>query len=395
MTEYIKCAMRNLSRKKFRTVLTMISIGIGVASVVLISAIGDIGKEAMNNELNGLGVGSVSISVDRQFNNILLKKSDVSTIEKMNGIESVVPVMMEYSSISMRGLVANVAIWGIDAGADQIFSLNSRYGKLLSKNDISSGTNVCLVDTNTAVGFYERENIVGKSIKLLIAGNYVDFTVAGIVESGGNAMQNLIGDYLPMFVYVPYSTMQRLLGRSGFDRIAVKVDSSTDVDAAAESIVHGLEIGNGTKGAYMAENMAQQKDKLNNLMNIVTALLSAIAAISLVVAGLGIMTVMLVSVNERTKEIGIKKSIGANSVIIMYEFLAEAFAISTIGSLIGAAFGAVIALFGCIIFKLKFILNIKMILFVISFAVASGMIFGAYPSWVASKLKPVDALRHE
>ncbi|MEG2404922.1 MAG: ABC transporter permease, partial [Oscillospiraceae bacterium] len=239
MTEYIKCAMRNLSRKKFRTVLTMISIGIGVASVVLISAIGDIGKEAMNNELNGLGVGSVSISVDRQFNNILLKKSDVSTIEKMNGIESVVPVMMEYSSISMRGLVANVAIWGIDAGADQIFSLNSRYGKLLSKNDISSGTNVCLVDTNTAVGFYERENIVGKSIKLLIAGNYVDFTVAGIVESGGNAMQNLIGDYLPMFVYVPYSTMQRLLGRSGFDRIAVKVDSSTDVDAAAESIVHG------------------------------------------------------------------------------------------------------------------------------------------------------------
>lgn len=393
--EYARCALRNLGRKKFRTMLTIASIAIGVASVVLISIIGDVGKVAMNDELNGLGIGSISISVDKQRTDILLGEGDLSAISKLSDVESAVPIMMEYSSLSMRGLIANVAIWGIDSGVDQIFSLTPRYGKLFTKSDIASGANVCLVDTGTAMGFYERENIVGKQLRLLIAGKYTDFTVAGVVDSGGNAMQSLIGDYLPMFVYVPYSTMQRISGQNSFSQIAVKVKNNTEVDQTAASIVHGLEVKNSAKGAYTVENVAQQKDKLNNLMNIATTLLSAIAAISLIVAGLGIMTVMLVSVNERTREIGIKKSIGANRVVIMCEFLVEAFTISLIGSASGAGLGIVFAALGCAIIGAQLIVDMGMIIFVLSFAVVSGMIFGAYPSWMASKLKPVDALRHE
>ena len=395
MMEYVKFALQNLGRKKFRTSLTIISIAIGVASVVLISTIGEVGKKAMNEELNGLGIGSISISVDKQRTDILLNESDLTAIGKIDDVESAVPIMMQYSSVSMRGLIANVAIWGIDAGVDQIFSLKSRYGKLFSKGEVASGANVCLVDTNTALGFYERENIVGKQLRILIAGTYTDFTVVGVVDSGGNAMQNLIGDYLPMFVYIPYSTMQRLSGYSSFDQIAVKVKDVTDVEQASASIIHELEIHNSAKGAYSAENIAQQKDKLNNLMNIVTILLSAIAGVSLVVAGLGIMTVMLVSVNERTREIGIKKSIGANRIVILCEFLAEAFTISTIGTTAGAALGVAIAAIGCAIFNMQLILNTSMLIFVICFAILSGMIFGVYPSWVASNLRPVDALRHE
>lgn len=395
MNEYVKCALKNLRRKKFRTLLTIMSIAIGVASVVLISTIGDVGKSAINEELSNLGIGSLSISVDKQRTDIALSESDLSVIEQMGDVESAVPIMMEYSSLSMRGLVANTAIWGIDAGANQIISLNPSFGNLFSKGDIASGANICLVDENTALGFYGRENIVGKKLRLQIAGSYADFTVSGVVESGGNAMQSLIGDYLPMFVYVPYTTMQRLSGRSSFDQIAVKVQNSTEVETTAEHILRNLELQNGAKGAYSAENIAQQKDKLNNLMGIVTAILSAIAGISLVVAGLGIMTVMLVSVNERTREIGIKKSIGANRGVIMCEFLAEAFTISAIGGVSGAAVGLLVAALGCALVQIDLVINLPMIFFTIGFAIFSGMAFGAYPSWMASNLKPVDALRYE
>jgi len=395
MREYIKCALRNLGRKKLRTVLTVASIAIGVASVVLISTIGDVGKFAINNELNSLGLGSLSISVSKQRTDLALQQGDLEIIENMRQVESAIPIIVEYSSLSMRGLVANVAIWGIDEGANQIISLSPNYGNLFTRSDIASESNFCLVDSNTAKGFYGRENIVGKQMRILIGGSYEDFTVVGVVQSGGNAMQNLIGEYLPMFVYVPYTTMQRLLGRSSFDRIAVKVHDSAVVDQAAKDIVKGLEYANRTKGGYNAENIAQQKDNLNNLLSIVATILSSIAGISLVVAGLGIMTVMLVSVNERTREIGIKKSIGASRGIIMSEFLVEAFTISSIGSMIGVVVGVLLALIGCMLFHIEVLLNVRMILFTVTFAVVSGVICGVYPSWIASNLRPVDALRYE
>jgi len=135
MREYIKCALRNLGRKKLRTVLTVASIAIGVASVVLISTIGDVGKFAINNELNSLGLGSLSISVSKQRTDLALQQGDLETIENMRQVESAIPIIVEYSSLSMRGLVANVAIWGIDEGANQIISLSPNYGKkILSVN---------------------------------------------------------------------------------------------------------------------------------------------------------------------------------------------------------------------------------------------------------------------
>lgn len=395
MIEYIKCAMRNLGRKKFRTFLTISSIAIGVASVVLISTIGDVGKNAINNELSSLGIGSLSISVDKQRSDIVLQEDDLKTIKTLAPVESAVPIMMEYSSLTMRGLVANAAVWGVDSGANQIISLTPIYGDLFTRSEIASGANICLVDENTAKAFYSRTNIVGKRLKLLLGGSYEEFIVSGVVESGGNAMQNLIGEYLPMFVYVPYTAMQRLSGRDGFDQIAVKVKSDIEVDTAANDILHSLEIANDAKGGYAAQNIAQQKEKLNNLMNIVTSILSIIAGISLVVAGLGIMTVMLVSVNERTREIGIKKSIGASRSVIMFEFLTETLSISILGSLTGALIGILIAALGCLVLHIQLIINIKMIFFSIGFAVLSGVIFGVYPSWVASNLRPVDALRYE
>lgn len=395
MTEYVKCAMRNLGRKRFRTALTIASIAIGVASVVLIDTIGNVGQYAINQELGALGLGSISISVDKQRNDIVLEESDLAVIEGQTYVESAVPVIMEYSSITMRSLVGNAAIWGVGSGADQIFALTPKYGSLFTSSDISSGANVCLLDVNTASSFYHRENIVGKRLQLLIGGSYEEFTVVGVVESGGNAMQSLLGQYLPMFVYVPYTTLKRLSGRAGFDQIAVTVSDAQRVEQTAGELVRALERESGTDGAYRSENIAQQKDQLNNLLGIVKSILSTVAGISLVVAGLGIMTVMLVSVNERTREIGIKKSIGASRTVIMAEFLFEAFLISLLGGGIGAGTGLLLALLGCAAVGVKLITSVGSIVFAVLFAVVLGVMFGVYPSWIACSMRPVDALRFE
>lgn len=395
ITEYVKCAIRNLNRKRFRTGLTIASIAIGVASVVLIDIIGNVGQNAMNQELGALGFGSLSISVDSRRDDIMLEQTDLQAIESQPSVESAVPVMLEYSSMTMRSLVGNAAIWGVGSGADQVFALSPKYGSLFSRSDISSAANVCLLDVSTANSFYHRENIVGKRLQLFIGGSYQEFTVIGIVESGGNAMQSLIGQYLPMFVYVPYTTLQRLSGRTGFDQIAVTVSDTAQVEQTADELVRVLEQNSGADGAFRSENVAQQKDRLNNLMGIVKSILSTVAGISLVVAGLGIMTVMLVSVNERTREIGIKKSIGASRIVIMAEFLSEAFLISLLGGGIGAGVGVLLAFLGCAIVGAQLVLSAGTILFAVGFAVVLGVLFGVYPSWIACRMSPVDALRFE
>ena len=391
----IRCALRGLMRKRSRTALTLCSIAIGVASVVLIVTISDIGKRAIDRELSDLGLGSLTISADQETVMAGLSHDDLVMIEETDEVESAVPIMLEYSKMGMRALSADAAIWGIDSGSDQVIHLSPRYGRLFTRTDIESSANVCLIDENVANAFYGRSNIVGKQVELLIGGTYEWFEVVGIVASGGNAMQDLIAELFPMFVYVPYTTMQRVSGRYSIDQIAVQLADGVDVEQVGSDIIQKLEIKKGTEGAFRAENVAKQKDRFNAMLDIVTLVLSAIAGVSLIVAGLGIMTVMLVSVNERTSEIGIKKAIGATNRTIMREFLVEAFLLSLIGSLTGVLIGIAVAWLGCIATGITLSTNIAMIGICIITSTGIGLVFGAYPSTVAAKLRPVEALRHE
>ena len=384
---------RNVFRKKLRSVLTIVGITVGVFSVIIISTIGEVGKATINQEIDSIGMSGLTVRTVKSESQLFT--TQLQAVKQLDEVSDAMPLMLEYAESIMRGLKTDCAVWGIDSEAQNIVTMNLLHGRYINQSDVASNNNVCIVDESYAEKIYKRSNIVGKTVEISMNGHLEEFEIIGVVETGGNIMQGLIGNYIPCFIYLPYTTLKSYTGKSNFDQIAVKLKSDADPDLTAQEIKTSLSgvLGNGE--TIRVENMVAQREQLDNILGIVTLVLSVIAGISLIVAGLSIMTVMLVSVSERTKEIGIKKSIGASKRKIMMEFLTESFLISAIGSLTGVISGVLISVVGCAIFGMSPLLNYTMIFFSAFFATATGVLFGVYPAMQAAKLRPVDALRSE
>ncbi len=397
MPDVLFCALKNLSRKRLRTFLTMGSITIGVTMVVIVSMISSAGRTAVNRELENLGVSGLSISTNASASpdgQKGISSENLNLIRSTSHVETAMPLMIEYSLSTLRTIQSNTLICGIDAGARQAISLTLKHGRLISRGDLKSSALVCVVDETLAREAYGRENITGKTITLQIAGAQEEFRIIGVAEAGSSLLQSL-GEFIPSMVYVPYSTLQALTGRENFDQVAVRVDASADVAATENLILNRLRRTAGNNDFFRTDNLSTQRDKLGNLLDIVSLVLTAISGISLIVSGLGIMTIMLVSVNERTREIGVKKAIGASCGRILFEFLAEAVVISLLGSLIGVAVGGGISWFGMQAFGMSVPFVWTDFALLIAFSVLLGAVFGVYPAVKAARLRPVDALRLE
>lgn len=397
MLEMLKIAVRNLTRKSMRTWLTIASISIGIASVVVIGAIGDAGKAAVTSELDNMGITGLSVSTAAYGTSttVHLQMDELNAIRELPSVENAMPLIMYYTDSTLKGEKSDSLVWGIDSGAKQVISLELLHGRLINKNDVEDTAKVCLVDQNYALTTYGRENIVGKTMQILMNGNEETYEIIGIVSAGSSIMQNVIGNYVPSIVYVPYTSLQEYAVINKFDQIAVKVNAGSDVEDAQSSIISALDQVSGTTGAFHAENLAKQRDQLMSMLDIITLVLSLIGGISLIVAGLGIMTIMLVSVTERTREIGIKKAIGAKNHKIMVEFLLEAVFITAIGSLLGALVGLGISMLGLMAVGMSTAIQWPTILNAIGVSMLIGVFFGVYPAYKASKLRPVEALRIE
>ena len=395
MTDYFKCAVRNLGRKQIRTLLTILGIAIGVASVVIIANIGQCGTNAVTGEMDSLGLSGLFISTSGKDHAAILDNQDLSMIKRINEVELTTPVMMTSTEVSVRNVNTDAVVWGIDCNAGSVVSLQTIYGRLFTQRDISIKAPVCLVDEGFAKKAYARDNIVGKKINLLCSGAMQEFTVVGIIKTGSGLLENALGDYIPTFIYAPYTTFQAMNQRSDFDDIAVKLKPKAEADTVGNLIVTKLNAKKGTAGAFLSTNLAKQKDGLLQIMGIVTLILSAVGAVSLFVASLSIMTTMLVSVTERTREIGIKKSLGASRLAIMAEFLFEAMTLSLIGSAAGIAVGSGVSWVLSVCFHTPLTFRPDIMLIAAAFAILSGTIFSIYPAYQASRLEPVDALRQE
>ena len=393
MVDILRCAWKSLSRKWTRTLLTVSGSMVGVTMVVSVSAISDAGKVAVNAELDNMGMNGLSVSANSGVQSGLTMEN-LEVIREQAGVESAMPLIIEYSTTILREANDNSLICGIDAGAKQVISLNLLYGRLIAPGDVKACAQVCMVDETVAKAAYGRENIVGKTLTVQYNGVAEEFEIIGITETGSSLLQNVV-EFIPGMVYVPYTTLQNLTGKSTFNQIAVRMDDAQDTVLTESRIIKALERTSGYTGGFRTDNLAVQKERVGSLMDIVTLILTAISGISLLVSGLGIMTIMLVSVNERTREIGIKKAIGASRHRILGEFLTEAVVISLLGSLGGLLLGYGACFAGLSLFGMDPSLQPVTIGVLIVFSVVIGGLFGVYPAVKASRLRPVDALRME
>lgn len=394
MIETLSYAMRNIFRKKSRAVLLMIGIIIGVTSVIVISCISACGTTAVNNELDSLGLSGMNISV-KEGKKLPLTNSELDIVLANNYIDSATPVMALPSSFQLGDSSSEVITWGINETAQDTVSLKVLFGRFFDKNDIASSARVCMVDKAFSSQNFGTDNIVGKTISVNINGAIEDYRVVGVLKTGSGMLQNALTGYVPSFVYIPYTTASEITGQNNYNQIITKLKAGADIDKLSDRITKNLNYSQGIDSGYTATNTEKQRDILANILNIVTLILTAIGAISLIVAGLSIMTVMLVSVSERKREIGIKKSIGASKRKIVSEFLTEAFLLSFLGAAMGVALGLVISYIGTAMMEMTLIIDWKSIGFTVLFAIISGVIFGVYPSIKAAKLKPIDALKYE
>ena len=397
MLGMIKLCFFGLKQRKGRTALISLSIAIGVFSVLIISIISDNGVNLINGELDSLGICGVSISKTATENEEMLSNDDLDNIKKQYYVESATPI------ITANGFLKNndnsaVLVCGIDENARSVISVETVSGEKIEYSDIVSKNMVCQIDEETAKEIFENKNPLGKKIDMFLCGEVNTFTVVGVVKESSSVLQTSVGELLPKLIYVPFTTLQKIMGTSKINQIAVDFSGEFSNDVCVEKIKSVI----GSKKIYSStlqvEDLNKQRNTLNNLLDIITVVLKLIGGISLIVSGIGIMTIMLVSVNEKTREIGIKKSIGAKKSNIVFEFIFESATISAIGGLLGL-FGVfltfIVVLIAKMFFSLLIVINIKTIFLILSASVICGIVFGVYPAIKASNLKPIDALRNE
>lgn len=375
-----------------RSFLTIAGIAIGVFAIVLISVLSETGSAKISQAMSDMGINSVMVQAQSDYDSDLSDK-DIEVLSHIGGVRKAMPLMGSYTESILCGKTEDCMVWGVNNEAKEIISLTAKHGRLISRGDVDGAKKVCVVDEELAVAAYGRSNIVGKTIQLYLGGEYYTFSVTGVAQSGVSSLQNMLSGIIPKFVYIPYTTMQELTGKSNYDKIAVLTEPTADSEVISEQITRGLSLNRISEEGISVNNLQQHKSQLDGILSTVKLLLSLVAGISLLVSGITVMTTMLASVGERRREIGIKKAIGAKNSTLAAEFLREGFVITALGGVVGIALGFVVSLVACAILGVAMQADLMLITASLVAAVLVGVIFSVYPALKAASMRPVEALR--
>ena len=396
--EYIKSAIKQIIGNGYRTLMTMLGIIVGIAAVIAVVSLGNGMTEFVKSELNGIAGNYGSISVDTSKTSERITQDDIEYVQAtVSDIYGLSPNMGTWGKITGNRGTFEVSVNGGSENMEYMSSNGIIKGRYFTRQQVESGQRVCVMLRDDAKKIFGTEEAIGMEVDLTIWGKTATYKVVGLRDSM-NRMYNFIMEGQDYFaqVEIPYTALGADFDyyMEDFNSVILFADQSvlnTKVNEVKEILTnrHGLR---GTK-AISGYSMADFSDELDKILGYATTFLLLVSVISLVVGGIGVMNIMLVSVTERTREIGIRKSIGAKTGAIMTQFLAEAAILTLIGGVIGIILGIILATIICTAIGFKVIVTPTSVLGAAFFSVVIGLFFGLYPARKAAKMKPIDALR--
>lgn len=404
ITESFITAIDAILANRMRSILTMLGVIIGVASVIALMAIGNGFSEDITGEITSIGTNLIAVFTD--FDNSggypALSLDDVEALANPLNVPDVFEVSANVQgsqTVVAGGESVAATVSGVTANYLAMNNLDEfQLGDGLTQNDLDTSARVVVLGAGIASDLFGTEFPIGEQVRV----NGVSYEVVGILEESGGGLAGDTNDS----VFVPLTTAQSRLftdrtrqGEKIVSTITAQAAGPDRVDAAIDQITATLRdqhnIIYGDEDDFTIFDQSSLLDTVNTIIGSLTAFLGAIAAISLLVGGIGIMNIMLVSVTERTREIGIRKAIGALRREILMQFVLESMVLSLLGGLIGILLGWGISVLAGAIFDLTMAVDIGNIALAAGFAAAVGLIFGIYPAWRASNLRPIEALRYE
>lgn len=395
-------AWASLVANKMRSILTMLGIIIGVAAVIALVSIGNGVKQDIQNSISSLGSNLLMVmpgaprtpGVRPTAGSMKsLKVADYEAIAKLDGVKAVSPMTNGTYVVIYQNKNWTTSVSGVNANYLDVNNWTMKSGRFLSNKNIQNRERVAVVGKTVAKNLFGDEDPVGAEIRV----KNIPFRVIGVLNSkGSGAMGNDQDD----MVIIPYTTaMERVDGIDYLRMIYVVAKDENGIDRLQSDIENLLRVRHGIKDTnlddFNIQNMNSIMETMEETTGTLTLFLGAVAAISLVVGGIGIMNIMLVSVTERTREIGIRKALGATYFVIVTQFLIEAVVISLMGGLIGIALGIGASKLISLASGMSTVISVPTIVLSFAFSMAIGLVFGIYPARKAAKLNPIDALHYE
>lgn len=395
-------AWASLIANKMRSILTMLGIIIGVAAVIALVSIGNGVKQDIQNSISSLGSNLLMVMPGAlrtpgvrpsQGSMKSLKVSDYQAISKLDGVKAASPYTANSYVSIYQSKNWTTTVSGVSSNFQDVNNWTMAEGRFISSKNVENRERVAVVGQTVVKNLFAGEDPVGKEIRV----KNIPFRVIGVLNSKGNGT---MGNDQDDVIFIPYTTaMERVEGVDYLRMVYVVASDDNGIDRLQSDIENLLRVRHSIKDTnlddFNIQNMKSIMETMEQTTGTLTLFLGAVAAISLVVGGIGIMNIMLVSVTERTREIGIRKALGATYFVIVTQFLIEAVVISLMGGLIGIALGIGASKLIGLASGMSTVISVPTIVLSFAFSMAIGLVFGIYPARKAAKLNPIDALHYE
>lgn len=407
LLENMKMALSSLRANKLRSILTMLGIIIGIGSVISIVSIGDTMRKMFSDLYKNAGVTQAAIMINPYMDQEEIRDSDFFTMDDLEKVKEVFGDRLDYidnmssGSLDIKNglnrLKTNVE--GVDTAYQKLQPVQILNGRYISKSDVAERRAVIMISESTAMKLYGTVNVTGKSFRSDLLGENREFSIIGVYRKDISPIQKLLmgsddknGEgIVPWTLLSPESSefsMIRYYGKTGMSEQEMK-QLNTELKA------YFSKAKNRQPSDWYISSIQDEMKQVDGVMGGISAAVGGIAAISLLVGGIGIMNIMLVSVTERTREIGIRKALGASTGDILVQFLTESALLSALGGLIGVLLAMGLVSLGATAFGLSVVIRPGIILIAVVFSAIVGIFFGIYPANKAAKEDPIVALRYE